>query len=131
MASTILIVDDRVDNLVVLQSVLQQYVPNCQVLAAQSAAAGLTLAAGHLPDAIVSDVQMPEMDGLEMCRRLKADSATGHIPVLLLTSHSAATEVKVRGLEVGADDFVSKPVRVASLVAALQRVPTNAIVLER
>jgi signal transduction histidine kinase len=68
------------------------------------------------PDAVVTDVMMPEMSGIELCRALKDDPATRHIPVVLVTS-KAEREMKIEGLELGADDYVTKPFHPRELLA--------------
>jgi signal transduction histidine kinase len=68
------------------------------------------------PDAVVTDVMMPEMSGTELCRALKGDPATRHIPVILVTS-KAEREMKIEGLELGADDYVTKPFHPRELLA--------------
>lgn len=76
--------------------------------------AGLEAALADGPDMVISDVLMPEMNGYELCRALKTNPATNHIPVLLLTA-KAADESKVEGLTAGADDYVTKPFQVEEL----------------
>ncbi|NJM94515.1 MAG: response regulator [Cytophagales bacterium] len=69
---------------------------------------GLALAQEHLPDLVVSDVMMPGLNGFELCRRLKTDEKTSHIPVVLLTAWDDATN-HLTGLETGADHYLAKP----------------------
>ncbi|MCH5719336.1 response regulator transcription factor [Niabella hibiscisoli] len=73
------------------------------------------------PDAIISDVMMPEMDGLHFCKKIKQNIQTSHIPVILLTAKSE-TDQQLKGLEMGADDYVTKPFSIAVLEARLQNI---------
>src|SRR5690606_27554203 len=79
------------------------------VLLASNGPQALDMAREHRPEIILLDVMMPGMDGYEVCRRLKADPATNHIPVVMVTALSEA-EDRVRGLDAGAEDFLTKPV---------------------
>lgn len=102
----LMVVDDVADNLDVLVELLSD---DYQVRAANSGERALKLLdSGKIPDLILLDVMMPEMDGFEVCRRIKSNPATADIPVIFLTAMSDATDV-TRGFEVGAVDFVSKP----------------------
>ena len=116
----ILAVDDRPDNLFVLEQLIGEFAPDCTVITANSAERGMQLAIQNRIDLALLDVQMPGMDGLEMCRHLKADDITKHVPVILMTAHRTSTDLKVRGLEAGADDFISKPVDNAELAARIK-----------
>ncbi len=116
----LLAVDDNPDNIFVLQQVIKKHLPDCDVLAAGSSREGLELAASHRPDGILLDVQMPGMDEIEMCRRLKSDERTESVPVILITAHQTTSEFKAKALEAGADDFISKPIDNLELVAKIK-----------
>jgi signal transduction histidine kinase len=90
----------------------------CRVTTASTGVEGLAKARENPPDAILLDVVMPDMDGYQVCRRLKAEPALQHIPVLLITALNDVFS-KVKGLDAGADDFISKPFNEAELRARL------------
>jgi signal transduction histidine kinase/ligand-binding sensor domain-containing protein/DNA-binding response OmpR family regulator len=79
-----------------------------QVMCAADGAEGLALAKDMVPDVIIADIMMPKLNGIEMCKQLKHDLKTSHIPVVLLTARGS-TKFKVEGLESGADEYVTKP----------------------
>jgi DNA-binding response OmpR family regulator len=81
---------------------------------AVNGAEGVRMAVELVPDLILSDVMMPEMDGYQACRELKSRDETSHIPVILLTAR-AGTESKLEGLDTGADDYLAKPFHTAEL----------------
>lgn len=116
--ATILVVDDTPANLSLLSGLLS---PRWRVRLAPSGAKALELARRQAPDLIVLDVMMPELDGYEVCRRLKADPATSDIPVLFLTALSQP-EDETRGFECGGADFIHKPFNPATV---LNRVATQ------
>ena len=118
--SVLLAVDDRPDNLFVLEQVVGTYLPEIEMITAESAEAGLVLAAAAGIDGALIDVQMPGINGIEMCRRLKADPRTAPIHVILVTAHGATSELKAQGLEAGADDFIAKPIDNVELAAKLR-----------
>lgn len=103
--ATILVVDDSPTNIQILHEILH---PDYRVLFATSGADALEVAAESLPDLILLDVMMPEMDGFEVCRRLKEDPRTRRLPVLFVTAMSDQ-EDEARGLELGAIDYLRKP----------------------
>lgn len=112
----VLVVDDVPDNAAIICQVIKDL---CSVLMAHTGEDALTLARQYLPDLILLDIRMPEMDGFEVCRRLKADLETAHIPVIFLT---ALTEPHCEelGLNLGAVDFVTKPFRPPVLKARVR-----------
>ncbi len=110
----VLVVDDSPSNLGVLTELLR---PNFQVLAATTGEGALCVANTlPAPDLILLDVMMPEMDGYEVLRRLRADPQTQHIPVIFLTSLTEAADME-RGLKQGAADYITKPFQPAVLMA--------------
>jgi two-component system alkaline phosphatase synthesis response regulator PhoP len=117
MASTILVVDDENDILELLRYNLEK--EGYRVLTAHNGKEGLRLAARH-PNLVILDVMMPEMDGWEVCKSLRANPALVDIPVIFLTARDSEVD-EVLGLELGADDYITKPVRVRTLVARVKR----------
>lgn len=117
MSARILVVDDNPLNVKLLCAKLMR--DYYTVLTAESGAAALEIAHAQKPDLVLLDVNMPEMDGFEVCRRLKADAATRHIPVVMVTALSEI-EYRVQGLDSGADDFLTKPVNDIALMARVR-----------
>ena len=112
--ASILVVDDIPANIEVLSGILRS---EYRVRAATSGARALAIASGDAPpDLILLDIMMPEMDGLEVCRRLKADLRTRRIPVIFVTAMSEI-EDETRGFEVGCVDYVTKPVSPSIVLA--------------
>ena len=89
------------------------------VLSASNGPEALRVVSANLPDIILLDVMMQGMDGFEVCKRLKSDPVTAHIPVVMVTALSE-TRDRVHGLEVGADDFLTKPVNDLALFARIK-----------
>ena len=114
--TTVLIVDDNADVREYVRSILS---PDFQVCTAADGKAGLAAAQAQLPDCILADVMMPNMDGVEMVEALREDPATNCIPVIMLTAR-AATEDELEGLGAGADDYVTKPFEPAVLQARVR-----------
>jgi len=111
----LLIVDDNADIRTYLRTILQgQY----QVSEAPDGQKGLEVACEEVPDLIVSDVMMPVMNGLEFCQRVKNDTITSHIPVILLTAR-ALSKHQIEGYESGADAYITKPFSADLLLARI------------
>ncbi|PLX12326.1 MAG: hypothetical protein C0598_06225, partial [Marinilabiliales bacterium] len=116
----ILAIDDQPDNLVTLKAVLKTQLKNCEVITARSGQEGIDLAIEHQPDTILLDIIMPEMDGFETCNKLKENHQTNHIPIILITAIKTDPKSRIRGLEIGADSFLSKPIDPYELIAQVK-----------
>jgi two-component system sensor histidine kinase/response regulator len=115
--SLILLVDDVQQNIQVVGTMLREV--GYLVMPATSGAAALHRVQKRLPDLILLDLMMPEMDGLEVCRRFKADPSTQSIPVIFLTASNEMNHL-VQGLQAGAVDYVTKPFNPPELLARVQ-----------
>ena len=117
MSARILVVDDIESNVRLLEAKLSaEYY---DVLTASDGPTALAIAASELPDIVLLDVMMPGMDGFQVCRRLKDDPATRHVPVVLVTALDGRAD-RVAGLEAGADDFLTKPIDDVMLFARVR-----------
>lgn len=114
MAEKILIVDDDVDTLRLVGLMLQRQ--GYQISAATNGQQGLSKATEELPDLILLDVMMPDMDGYQVTRQLRQNSLTASIPIILFTAKTQLDD-KVAGFEVGADDYLTKPTHPSELQA--------------
>ncbi len=119
--NTILIVEDNDD--------LRNYIKTSltgtfNILEAANGYEGLKLAIQHIPTIIVTDIMMPKMNGQELCKSIKTDTKTSHIPVLMLTA-KADQKSKIQGLKVGADDYIQKPFSVEELNVRINNLIIN------
>ena len=127
MTARILVVDDIEANVRLLEAKLTaEYY---EVVTAADGMQALAAAAEHDPDIILLDVMMPGMDGFEVCRRLKADPATRHIPVVLVTALDGRRD-RLSGLEAGADDFLTKPIDDVILFARVRSLARTKLVID-
>ena len=114
MSARILVVDDVPANVKLLEARLSaEYF---DVLTASSGAEALAVCARAECDIILLDVMMPDLDGFEVCRRLKRDPAMRFMPIILCTARAASQDI-VTGLDAGADEYLTKPIDQAALVA--------------
>jgi DNA-binding response OmpR family regulator len=115
--ANILIVDDNSENLRLLSKTLAQ--KGYTVCPAKSGKIALAAVGKKAPDLFLLDIMMPEMDGYELCRRLKAGENLKDIPVIFLTARSASEDI-VKGFELGAVDYVLKPFRIPELLSRVE-----------
>lgn len=118
---TVLVVDDNEDVLAYLSSLMGN---TYTVLTAKNGKEGLSVASKKVPDIVVSDVMMPIMDGMELCKRLKSERSTSHIPVLLLTARTL-DQHKMEGFEGGADGYITKPFNGKLLLTRMNNILEN------
>ncbi len=115
----ILAIDDNDLNLKLLFQIVKKYYPEFQFLKASNGISGLEIAREEIPEIILLDILMPGLNGYEVCEILKNDSITSHIPVLMISALGNNSEERTKGLNVGADAFVSKPFAVSELQAQI------------
>ncbi len=118
MDTKVLVVDDEPEVLFATSRILKE--TGYEVLNAETGQKALDLAREHLPDLILLDVVLPDMDGVEVCRSLKTGEMTSGIHVILITGKRLATDDKVFGLEEGADDYILRPIQNHELLARVK-----------
>src|SRR5579875_2241853 len=127
MSARILVVDDIEANVRLLEAKLTAEYYDVSV--AHDGVGALQAAAEQRPDIILLDVMMPGLDGFEVCRRLKADPATRHIPVVLVTALDGRQD-RLTGLKAGADDFLTKPIDDLALFARVRSLTRLKLVID-
>src|SRR6201992_2889047 len=127
MTARVLVVDDILSNVKLLEAKLTaEYF---EVVSAFNGAEALARMAEHAPDIVLLDVMMPGMDGFEVCRRIKTNPATAHLAVVLITALDQPTD-RLRGLQAGADDFISKPIDEVALMARVRSLVRLKVVID-
>jgi phosphate regulon transcriptional regulator PhoB len=119
VAVSVLVVEDERDIRALVVHHLEREGFRCRT--ASNGTEALREAAAHPPDLVVLDLMLPEIDGLEVCRRLRADAATAAVPIIMLTAKADEVD-RVVGLELGADDYMVKPFSPKELVARARAV---------
>ena len=119
MKAKILVVDDEPDALELIEYNLRS--TGYQVFTAGDGAKALDLARRHLPDVVILDLMLPEIDGIEVCKILRRNPETTEVPILMLTAKADEID-RVIGLEVGADDYVTKPFSPRELVLRIKNI---------
>ncbi len=128
MAEKILIVDDDIDSLKLIGLMLQRQ--GYEISAASSGGQAISKAVAESPNLIILDVMMPDMDGYEVCRRLRGDSNTQGIPIIMFTAKTLVDD-KVAGFEAGADDYLTKPTHPAELASRVKAVLARSVAQRR
>ena len=113
----ILVVDDNVQNLELLQAYLEDI--DCVTESAYDGEEALAKVAEFGPDLVLLDIMMPKMSGFEVCRRMKNDPKTTHIPVIMVTALTEFADIE-RGIDSGTDDFLSKPINKLELLTRVR-----------
>lgn len=116
----ILAIDNIQHNLNLFKIILKKHIPEAKTLTAQSAVEGIKLAELEQPDTIILDLRMPRIDGFEACKILKTNPKTSHIPIIICTAINNDTESIIKGLSLGADAFISKPIAARELLSQVK-----------
>ncbi len=117
MSQTILVIEDQEDNRRIMRDLLTS--AGFKIVEAVDGEQGVAAAAAHVPDLILMDIQLPVIDGYEATRRIKAQAALRHIPIIAVTSYAlSGDEAKAR--EAGCDDYVTKPFSPRQLLAKVK-----------
>lgn len=115
----ILIVDDELESVKLVGLMLQRH--GYEIAAAQTGAQAMSKAISENPDLVILDVMMPDIDGYEVCRRLRANPATADLPIIMFTAKTQVDE-KVAGFQAGADDYLTKPIHPDELTSRVEAV---------
>ena len=117
MSQRILVVEDNEDNRRIVRDLLTSV--GYEILEALTGEEGVTAAAAHIPDLILMDIQLPGLDGYETTRRIKANPALEHIPIIAVTSYALSGD-DVKAFEAGCNGYVSKPFSPRALLAKIR-----------
>lgn len=126
-APVVLVVEDSEDFRFYLRENLKEHFT---IIEARNGKEGWQKALSHMPDLIVSDLMMPEVNGIDFCKKIKADSRTSQIPFVLLTAH-ASEDKKLHGLNIGANDYITKPFSFDLLLSRIRNLITQRELLQK
>lgn len=115
----ILAIDDNRDNLTTIKAIISEVIPQSIVFTEENGYRGIESARHNLPDVILLDILMPDMDGYQVCRKLKSDPNLSEIPVIFLTALSGDKQSRILALEAGGDAFLAKPIDAIELKAQI------------
>ena len=116
----ILIIDDDRFILETFSDIINEYLPDIEVMTAATGVAGLDLVMTKTPSLILLDLILPDKSGLELCKEIKSNPATQYIPIIIITGMNTQSKLKIKTLEAGADTFLNKPVHIAELIAQIK-----------
>ncbi|MBK8515741.1 MAG: response regulator [Saprospiraceae bacterium] len=122
---SVLIIDDNPDILSYIKDILKDYY---KVMIAENGDIGYEIASKEIPDLIISDIMMPGKDGISLCKELKTQITTSHIPIILLTARTS-TVFEIEGLKTGADDYITKPFNANVIMARIASLLENRVKL--
>ncbi len=118
-STKVLVVEDNKDVSLMICDILKCHI-GCEVLTAYNGEECLSAVKEKVPDVILLDVYMPKMDGFEVCKILKEDEQTKHIPIIFLTATLSDLKSKIKGLELGADDYLVQPIDNLELITRIK-----------
>jgi len=121
MKKVLLVIDDGENIEMLVGRITEQYLPDLRVISAKNGTEGLAKARTEHPDMILLDVKLPDIEGYEVCRQLRADPQTKNMGILMLSGVAREPEDVVEGMDCGADDYIFKPFVVPDLVARLHK----------
>jgi signal transduction histidine kinase/ligand-binding sensor domain-containing protein/DNA-binding response OmpR family regulator len=123
----LLVIEDNADLRLFIK---HEFINSFKITEATNGTEGYEMAVSSIPDLIISDIIMPGIDGIEMCKKLKTDERTCHIPIILLTARLSEEQV-IKGLETGADDYVTKPFSISVLRARVHNLIESRLLLRK
>ncbi|NIA23561.1 MAG: response regulator [Proteobacteria bacterium] len=119
MKKNILLIDDNRDSLETTEEIIHTYMDNVNVFTALSGKEGIALALRHKMDVIMLDLDMPKMNGIEVCQRMREMQETQYTPIIFFTGMDTDSSIRSEALAVGGDEFISKPIQVSELIARI------------